>query len=121
MASASMGQTSPGDMKVDVPFSFVVSGQTMPAGNYIVKAVDDAHVRIFSSGTTGLYIPTHAAMRPASDGSKLVFHRYGDTYFLAAVWTQGNTTGRELFRSQAERELAGKKSGVELAEIRPSK
>jgi len=121
VASASMGQTSPGDMKVDVPFSFVVSGQTLPAGHYIVKSFDDAHIRIFNSGTTGIYVSTHAAARTASDGSKLVFHRYGDTYFLAAVWVAGNTTGRELYRSPAERELARHKAEVELADVRPSK
>jgi len=121
LATASMGQISPGDMKVNVPFSFVVSGQTMPAGHYIVKTFDDAHIRILGPGTTGLYVPTHAAVRSASDGSKLVFHRYGDTYFLAAVWVTGNTTGRELYRSQAELELARHKAEVELAEVRPSK
>jgi len=121
VASASIGQTGPGDMKVDVPFTFVVSGQTLPAGHYIVKNSDHAHIRIFSSGTTGLYVDTHAAERSDADGSKLVFHRYGDTYFLAAVWITGNTTGRELFRSPAERELARHKAEVELADVRPSK
>jgi len=120
-ASMSTAQTSPGDMTVDVPFSFVVSRQTMPAGHYIVQTFDDAHVRIFSPGTTGLYVGTHAAVRSASDGSKLVFHRYGDTYFLAAVWVAGNTTGRELSLSRAERELARNQTEVELAEVRPRK
>lgn len=120
-APASVAQISPGDMIVDVPFSFVLSGQTMPAGHYIVKNSGDAHIRIVSPGTTGVYVPTHAAVRSASDGSKLVFRRYGDTYFLAAVWTAGNTTGRELYRSPAERELARHKAEVELADVRPSK
>jgi hypothetical protein len=120
-SSASMGQTSPGDMKVDVPFSFVVEGQTLPAGHYIVKNSDEAHIRIVGSNPPGVYVATHAAVRSASDGSKLVFHRYGDTYFLSAVWVTGNTSGRELFRSPAERELARNKAAEELAEVRPSK
>jgi len=120
-ATASMAQISPGDMIVDVPFSFVVSEQTMPAGHYIVKNTGNGNLRIFSPGTTGVYVPTHAALRSASDGSKLVFRRYGDTYFLAAVWVAGNTTGRELFRSPAERELARNKAEVELADVRPGK
>jgi hypothetical protein len=121
VASASMGQISPGDTTVDVPFRFVVAGQTMPAGHYIVKNAGDARIRVFSPGTTGVYVATHAALRSASDGSKLVFRRYGDAYFLAAVWVTGNTTGRELYRSPAERELARHKAEVELADVRPSK
>jgi hypothetical protein len=37
--------------------------------------------------------------------STLVFHRYGDEYFLSTIWTAGNDTGHELFKSRAEREL----------------
>lgn len=115
-----MGQTRPGDMVVDVPFAFNVAGQALPAGHYIVAAMND-DIRIFNSQTSGFYIPTHAATRAASDGSKLVFHRYGDTYFLSAVWVSGNTSGRELFRSRAERELATRKAEMELAVVRPDK
>jgi len=126
VASASMGQTGavgmkPGDMSIDVPFSFVVAGQTLPAGHYVVQKSGDAYIRI-SSATMGLYVPTHTAQRSGSDGSKMVFHRYADAYFLAAVWVAGNTTGRELYPARAERELArNNKAGVELAEVRPSK
>ncbi len=120
-ASAAMGQTSPGDVVVEVPFPFAVNGQTLPAGHYIVTAVDDSHVRIFNANTTGLFVGTHSASRTASDGSKLVFHRYGQNYFLSAVWVTGNTSGRELAVSRAERELAGRNSEMELAVVRPQK
>ena len=119
-ASASLGQTSPGDLMVDVPFAFMVAKQALPAGHYIVKAADDAHVRIFNSQTTGLYVSTHAALRTVSDGSKLVFHRYGDTYFLSEVWVSGNTIGRQLPRSRPEREAAEHNAEMKLAEIRPA-
>jgi hypothetical protein len=123
LASASVGfaQTSPGDVVVDVPFAFVVARQTLPAGHYIVKAGDTDHLRIFNSQTSGLYVPTHGASRTGSDGCKLVFHRYGDTYFLSAVWVAGNTIGRELFRPRAEAELAAHQAEMELAVIRPEK
>lgn len=123
LAAASAGmaqaQTRPGDMVVDVPFAFMVAGQSLPAGHYIVAAVDDSHIRIFNSSTRGLYVPTFGALRTTSDGSKLVFHRYGDSYFLAAMWITGNTTGRQLFRSRAEREMANRDAESELAVVRP--
>jgi hypothetical protein len=54
LASASMGQTAPGDMQVDVSFGFVVAGQATPAGHYIIKDVGDARIRIFSATAAGL-------------------------------------------------------------------
>jgi len=113
-----MGQARIGDVVVDVPFAFNAGGQALPAGHYIVAAVGD-NIKIFNSQTTGFYVPTHSAMRTASDGTKLVFHRYGDTYFLSAVWVAGNTTGREMFRSRAERELAARNAEMQLAVVRP--
>jgi len=113
------GQTRRGDVIVDVPFEFSAAGQTLPSGHYIVASHDDV-IRIFNAHTAGLYIPTHAAIRSKSDGSKLVFHRYGNSYFLSAVWVTGNTIGKELFRSPAERELQARQSEMQLAVVRPA-
>ena len=111
------GQTSPGDVVVDVPFAFSVAGQQLPAGHYIVKA-KDGFIRIFNTHKQGVFVPTHAAVRTATDQSKLVFHHYGDTYFLSSVWVKGNRTGKELYRSRAERELAAHQAEMELADVR---
>jgi hypothetical protein len=118
--SVAIGQTKPGDMVVDVPFAFVAGRQTLPAGRYIVAAMDDT-VRIFNSQTAGLYVASHSALRANSEGSKLVFHRFGDTYFLSGVWATGNKTGRELFPGRAERELTDRKVEMELAVVHPEK
>ena len=37
--------------------------------------------------------------------SEIVFHRYGDSYFLAEVLTGGEETGQELAPTRAERRL----------------
>ena len=110
------GQTKPGDVVVDVPFAFSVAGQQLPAGHYIVTEKDD-FIRIFNGNKQGAFVPTHAAVRAASNESKLVFHHYGDTYFLSCVWVKGNTTGKELYRSRAERELAAHQAEMELAVV----
>ena len=118
---AAMAQTKEGDMVVDVPFAFLVNGQQLPAGHYIVAAAGTDLIRIFNSHTRGLYVPTHSAQRTKSDGSKLVFHRYGANYFLSGVWVTGNTIGKELFRSPAERELEAHREEMELAVVRLAK
>ena len=43
-----------------------------------------------------------------TDKGKLVFHRYGDQYFLSEVWPAGATTGRVIAKSRAESELEKK-------------
>lgn len=119
--SASFAQTRRGDTIVDIPFNFVVSGQTLPAGHYIVHPLDDGGLRISSgeAAGAGVYVFTHAATRDSSDGSKLVFHRFGSTYFLSAVWVQGRQTGQELARSRAEREMEAARAEMQLAVVRP--
>lgn len=116
---AAVAQATRGDVVVDVPFAFQVGGQALPAGHYIVAPKGDA-VQIFDSQTHSLFVPVHSASRAADSESKLVFHRYGDSYFLSEVWVQGNTIGKELFPSRSERELRTRKAEMELAVVRPA-
>ena len=61
----------------------------------------DSHLIAFS-----MTVPV-VAVDPA-DKSMLVFHRYGEEYFLREVWAAGAGTGRELIKSHTEREIARK-------------
>jgi hypothetical protein len=119
-ASAAIGQTT-GGVVADVPFSFVVAGRQFPAGHYTVTAASDLCLWISDSQHRGTYVPIHDSFRSTSEGTKLVFHRYGDTYFLSAVWVSGRTIGRELYPSRAEKEAANHKAEMELAVVRPGK
>ena len=47
----------------------------------------------------------------------MVFHRYGDAYFLSEVWTAASPSGRKIFRSRAEEELTRKRTDMEIAEL----
>jgi hypothetical protein len=121
-ASAAIAQTKQGDVVADIPFPFVVARQTLPAGHYIVSPANADALGIHDVNNRGTFVPTLHAQRPANDnGCKLVFHRYGDTYFLSEVWVAGNSNGRALFRSRAERELAESGKEKVIAEVRPGK
>lgn len=117
--SAAFAQTRRGDTIVDIPFNFVVNGQTLPSGHYIVHPLDNGGLRISNGDAAGVYVFAHTATRDSSDGSKLVFHRFGSTYFLSAVWTQGRQSGLELARSRAEREMEAARAEMQLAVVRP--
>jgi hypothetical protein len=121
-SSISFAQTSPGDMVADVPFAFVVAGRTLPPGHYIVSRANEYSLRIHDRQNQGVFAPAHSAQRSAQENStKMVFHRYGDTYFLSEVWVAGNSIGRALPRSPAERELAGSGAERQIAVVRMGK
>jgi hypothetical protein len=97
-------------LTVNVPFDFIAGSKTMPAGEYAVKSVGPTNMLILiaaADSTSSAFLPTHAAVssQPQTE-SKLVFNRYGNRYFLAQVWTVGNSSGRQLNKSNREKEVA---------------
>jgi hypothetical protein len=97
-------------MRASIPFEFIVSGRTLPAGNYEIRRLSDDpmmliirnvdHKRDNAVFTTDPYIENRTPGR-----SEVVFHRYGDTTFLSQVVTAGNETARELTPSRTEKNL----------------
>ena len=41
----------------------------------------------------------------AQQETRLVFHQYGELYFLSEIWTVGDATGREIQTSNREKSL----------------
>jgi hypothetical protein len=103
------------DLKMNVPFDFVVNGATLPSGAYTVQGKGLNRNQLFISNlengakTQVLSIDRISTTNGLGEEPKLVFHRYGDTYFLAQVWMAGKT-GHEIPRSRGERELASGRS-----------
>jgi len=96
-------------MKVNVPFAFGVEDHSLPAGEYLVLTVTpERSIRIVS--TDGKHsaivntLPNYA--KSPSETSRLVFHRYGDEYFLAQVWTAGQNVARNPLSSKRAMEIA---------------
>ena len=96
-------------MKVHVPFAFAVDNQTLPAGEYLVISVTpERTIRLTSADgkhtLTVNDLPNYAGTQ--SPSSRLVFHKYGNEYFLAQVWTAGDNVARNPFVSQRQKEIA---------------
>ncbi|HZJ47163.1 MAG TPA: hypothetical protein VFD63_25520 [Pyrinomonadaceae bacterium] len=93
----------------DIPFQFQVGNTTLPAGEYNVAATTSTGetLRISSrSDDASIFRLSSPLVQngPISKG-KLVFHQYGNEYFLAEVWSAGFTNGRKLAKSGRERTL----------------
>jgi hypothetical protein len=97
-----------------VPFNFVVGDKAMSAGKYSVspQTQDGSALLIRSIKTkeSAIRLTGRIQARSNKTNSRLVFHRYGQTYFLAEVWQTGESTGRVLHASKAERELQKERS-----------
>ena len=100
------------NVKANVPFDFVVGNATLPAGAYSIQSINDGigSPALMIRGTenkVGRLVGSSTAenLEPA-ETSHLLFHRYGDTYFLAQIWVQGEQRGRALGMTHREAELA---------------
>lgn len=104
-------------MVVNIPFEFVVGGESMRSGEYSVNnaTTDGSAILIQSADAKSSAIRlTNAVQEKARTKSRLVFHRYGQRYFLAEVWKGGDSTGRQLLKSRQERAIER-----ELASLSP--
>lgn len=99
-------------LTADVPFPFVLGNQTLPAGTYHVDESAGSPVMIIhaAGGQRAVAMTNNTTAAREQEFSKLVFHRYGDRYFLAQIWTRGINSGREIPRTRLERELSAQKA-----------
>jgi hypothetical protein len=72
-------------LRLNIPFDFIVKGKTLPAGHYVAKrlgTIDDS----------------------VSHNLSLIFLKSGDQYSLLQIW-DGQHFGRELLRSNVKQTM----------------
>jgi len=116
-ASPAVAQSNASGIIADIPFAFTVANRTLPPGRYTVTRLSEKILWIYNSQNQGTSALTNRVQGKTPDSSKMVFHRYGNTYFLSEVWVAGSRTGREVPRSRSEEEWAGKLTEMEIAEL----
>lgn len=93
----------------DIPFEFSVGYKTMPAGEYSVRTMTtagDALMIQSADGKSSALRLSEATERAKNRShARLVFHKYGERYFLAEVWNGADRSGRQLLKSQEERAI----------------
>lgn len=106
-------------LKGNIPFAFQVGNKTMPAGDYWIQRLlaDDGSFQLIRRTDSSANALTPTIPVDAKNGQSdpvLVFHKYGNTYFLAEIWA-GDTQGRKLLKSEREKELLRETRGSEVA------
>ena len=96
-------------VRAKIPFDFSMGDKKLQAGQYTFsRGSADGKVMLVSSVdvNTSVFQPTIGTqVLTAGNVSKLVFHRYGDLYFLAQIWTAGERAGTEVPKSRSERTI----------------
>ena len=104
-------QTS-NSLKADVPFDFMVGGKTIPAGKCIVRPIGLAggtlQVANTSDNSSTFVVSNSSESLQIAEESVLVFHKYGDRYFLSSIRRGGSARGYQIPESTVEKELRAK-------------
>lgn len=92
-----------------VPFEFTVGDRVVPPGKCIVQAASTAAdtilIRNYDTKLT-LFSSTHIGeTRQAPSTDELVFHKYGDRYFLSSIRLEGTRIIYQVPESKQEVEL----------------
>lgn len=123
-AVATADTSRPNSLRAKISFGFMVGDKTLPAGVYAIRQITDEGNAILVQNiqnNAGVVRLTSLKKAAASESrAKLVFHRYGQRYFLAEVW-DGSPNGRALSKSSAEKaveqELAKNNEQVEIVTV----
>ena len=104
----------------NIPFQFSIGNKTLPAGEYTVRSIsDDSSIvvlRIQSrDGRTNARLLTFTVEGKLQKRARLIFHRYGNQYFFAQAWVDGDSAGLEAQKSGAERASERALAAIKMA------
>jgi hypothetical protein len=78
-------------MAAEVPFSYHAGSNVMPAGKTEVDHNgSSSYQRLATKAGKSIFIAAETGTT-ASKGACLIFHRYGNEYFLSEVWSPSGT------------------------------
>jgi hypothetical protein len=83
------------ESKATIPFDFQITGQTLPAGQYVVKLNEQNRMLVFRNVETGhsTVMLAHAYKSGTLEDPKLTFRHSGDRYILESAWFAGISGG----------------------------
>lgn len=107
-------------LTADVPFGFYMGSAAMPQGAYRVDRLNVAGevITLRSAHASKAVTAIDIFGKSKEEQPRLVFHRYGDAYFLSEIWNGNGNMGRAIPRSQREKEFASNGAAPALAVVR---
>ena len=104
---------------VRIPFAFQVGSKQMSAGSYAMHVRFSHDVVQLEGQRSSKPASVLLVGSPSGDGQifgtgRLIFHRYGDRYFLREVWEGGSGMGVVCAPSREENMLRHKQAGTQM-------
>ena len=92
-------------VKVEIPFAFAVGEATVPAGTYTISAEPGSlFVRLENvDGTRHYSVLAQQDSTSREASGRLVFHRYGEQYFLSRISKPGLFANLHFAPTKAEK------------------
>ena len=99
-----------GELEVNVPFQFYAGNAKLPAGKYVLHMMDNSDLKIMEisnadGSTSALFEVEDAESNSEPRKSELIFDKYGNRYFLARIFDEGNPDGSKVPESQYEKRV----------------
>jgi hypothetical protein len=100
-----------GKLEADVPFQFHAGDAKLPPGKYTIQVVDNSDLTLMEitsadGSTSALFEVQDAQAKSSPAKSELIFDKYGNRYFLAKLFDEGNPSGSQVLESRYEKRIS---------------
>ena len=98
LSTANAQTSSSAELVASIPFEFNVGNRTLPAGEYKVRTINTnspnkvLQIRSRTESASAL-VRTDSVISKLKNDAQLLFHRYGNEYFLAQAWMPADEIG----------------------------
>ncbi len=100
-----------GALEVNIPFQFHAGNTKLPPGKYVIRMLDDTDLTVMEitsadGSTSALFEVQSAEANSAPAKTELIFNKYGNRYFLAKLFDEGNPSGSQVIKSRYEKRIS---------------
>ncbi len=111
-----------GSLEVNVPFQFHAGDAKLPAGKYLIHMLDDSELTVMEitsadGSTSALFEVQSAKANSAPAQSELIFNKYGNRYFLAKLFEEGDESGSQVVESRYEKRISRENTSAEQQRV----
>jgi len=95
-------------MEANIPFQFYAGNTKLPPGKYFIHIIDNTgltfmEIRSEDGSTSAAFEVRNAEGNSTPANGKLIFRKYGNRYFLAKLFDEGNPNGSAVSKSRYEK------------------
>jgi len=105
--TAGIAKAQDREVRANVPFDFVVANKHFSSGNYEFLTQSDGTTILVRNGSQEIFVLTRADddARVTDYSSRLVFYKYGDSYFLREIHCPSIAVNADFPQSKQEKQL----------------